>query len=75
MEAFIFLAGGNLRGGLKGDFQGSFRIFISSPGVPFQGHSFTDWSVTGQKILGHCSWSRNHPPGFAAFLCLELKYN
>ena len=30
----LSLAGGNLRGGLRGPF----RIFINCPGVPLQGH-------------------------------------
>ena len=35
---------------------------------------FADWSVTGQ-VFSPCSWSWSLPPGFAAFLGLELKYN
>ena len=34
-----------------------------------------DWSVTGQRVISHCSWSWHHAPGFAAFLGLELKHN
>ena len=35
----------------------------------------TDWSVTGQGVFSHCSWSWHHPPGFAAFLSLELEHH
>ena len=35
----------------------------------------TDWSVPEQGVVSHCSWSWGHPPGFSAFLGLELKYN
>ena len=42
---------------------------------PFRVVAFTDWSVPGQKIIIHCSCSQCCPPGFTAFLGLELKYN
>ena len=35
----------------------------------------TDWSVTGQGVFSHCTWFWLHPPGFAAFLGLDLNYN
>ena len=34
----------------------------------------TDWSVPGQGVFSHCSWFWCCPPGFVAFLGLELKY-
>ena len=66
-EAFISFLG------ISGE--GFSRISIGSPGVSFQGCVSTDWSVAGQGALSHCSWFWHCPPGFAAFLGLELKHN
>ena len=64
LEAFIFLAGRNLWGG-----------FIISSGVPFLGHGLL-WLVSARaSVFSHCSWFWHHPPGFAAFLGLDLKHN
>ena len=42
----------------------SFRVMVSP-----------DWSVTGQGVFSHCTWFWLHPPGYAAFLGLDLNYN
>ena len=55
--------------------EGLNRIFISSPSVPFQGHSLL-WLVSaGQGVFSHCSWSWLCLSDFTAFLSLELKHN
>ena len=69
---YLSPAGRNPKGGLRGEFS---RIFISSPGAPFQVTVSTDWSVTGQGVFSHCSWFWHRPPSFVAFLGLELKHN
>ena len=38
------------------------------------GQVSTDWSMTGQRVFNHCSWSWTCPSGFVAFLGLERKY-
>ena len=67
----------SLQAGIFGKVSGeSFsRIFNSSPGELFQVMVSTDWSVPGQGVISSYSWSWYYPPGFAAFLCLELKYS
>ena len=51
---YLFLAGGNVRGGFSG--KGFSRLFISSPGVPFQGHGLhplVSSRVGGARRGGH----------------------
>ena len=72
LEAFLSL----LQVGILGRSQGRVSTEYSSvfQVCPFRGMVSTDWSVPGQGIISHCSWSWCHTPGFAAFLGLELKY-
>ena len=75
LEAFISF----LRVGISVEVagEGFSRTFISFPYVPFLGHGLhrlIDGSVTGQGVLVIAIGSGN-PPGFAAFLGLEQKYN
>ena len=71
LEAFISLAGGNLKGDLRGSVSAEYSsVFqVSSFGVVVS----TDWSAPGQGVISHRGWSWPHPPGFAALLGLELK--
>ena len=60
----LSLTGGNLRGGLRG-------------GLQLNIHQLSRFALLGSwsSLIGQCSWSWCCPPGFAAFLGLELKYN
>ena len=73
LEAFCSL----LQAGILGEASGEVSAEYSSVFQvgPFRVMVSTDWSVTGQGVISHSSWSRHHPPGFAAFLGLELKYS
>ena len=61
LEAFISLLQARILEEVSGeDFR---RLFISSPGVSFQGYDFL-WLVCGRaKGLSHYSWFWCHPPG------------
>ena len=65
---YLSLAGGNLRGGLRGGFQWNIHQFSRSS---LSG----SWSPPTGQFLGHCSGSWHGPPASAAFLGLELKDN
>ena len=70
LEAFISL----LQAGILGRSWGRVSAEYSSV---FQVWSFrvmvsTDWSEPGQEVISHYSWCWCSPPGFAAFLGLEL---
>ena len=69
---YLFLGGGNLSRGLG---RASVKYSPVSQVCSLRVMVTADWSVTGQGIFGHYSWSWHRPPGFAAFLGLELNYN
>ena len=69
---YLSLGGRNLRGGLRGEL----RQNICFPAVLLHRVLVSvNWSMTEQEVLSHCSWYWHGPPGFTAFLGLELKYN
>ena len=73
LEAFIFLAGGNRRGDLRGGFQQNIyqfsRFALTGLWSPLIDHCQGWVSLVIAVLPWHC------PPGFAAFLSLEMKYN
>ena len=72
LEACISL----LQAGISGEVSGGFSRYSSVLQVrPPRAVVSTDWSVTGQGGFSHCNWFWYRPPGFAAFLGLELTYN
>ena len=72
LRIFSLLAGGNLRG-VSREVSVDYSLVVQVR--PFMVVVSTDWSGTEQRVTSHHSWSWPHPPGFAAFLGLELKYN
>ena len=65
--------GSEFKGRLRGDLD---RMFISFSRCILSGL----WSPLmsqhqGRGVISHSSWTWHCPPGFAAFLGLELRYN
>ena len=66
----LSLSGRNLRGGLRGGSQQNIHQFSRCA----LSKAWSPLVSTGAGGHYHCSWSRCRPPGFAAFLGLELQY-
>ena len=74
VEAFLsFLQAGTLGEvwgqGFSAEYSSTLQVY------PFWAMVSSDWSVAGQGVFSHYSQSWSCPPGFAAFLGLELQYN